>query len=154
MKTHETGGLGRNTETEQAQETLSGKEKFEIVLKLFGTGNAQDSFLEVCRKYVALRVALPADAEHYHAGSRRTYSPPQRAILHNQIMDTLKRLSLQKLSPLSEKVLYEMADREVAGDIIKEWVLAHENEEDEDVEAHKRNNMSGTAYFHSLGNEY
>jgi hypothetical protein len=101
-----------------------------------------------------VRVALPADAEHYQPTGKRTYSPPRRAILHNQIMDTLKRLSLQKLNPLSQKVLYEMADREVAGDIIKEWVLANENEEDEDVEAHKRNNMSGPAYFHSLGNEY
>jgi hypothetical protein len=70
-------------------------------------------------------------------------------------MKTLQRLSLQKLDPLSEKVLREMASRETAVQIVKEWVLAHEGEENEDIktteEVRKKNNMSGPAYFHSLG---
>ncbi len=70
-------------------------------------------------------------------------------------METLKQLSLQKLDPLSEKVLFEMASRETTGKIIKEWALANEHEDDEEDEAvRRRNDMSGPAYYHSLGKEH
>ncbi len=45
-----------------------------------------------------------------------------------------------------------MADREVAGRIIEEWVLSHEGERDEDDVEHKKG-TSTTAYFHAKGNE-
>jgi hypothetical protein len=65
-------------------------------------------------------------------------------------MDTLKRLSLQKLDPLSEKVLFEMADREIAGGVVNEWVLAHEGEED-DEEVKRTKGTSPATYFHMQG---
>ena len=82
--------------TEQNQEALSGKEKFEVVLKLFGSEAAKNAFLETCREYVQERKVSSDDGhgENYVPRSRRTYSPPQRANLHNRIMETLKRLSL------------------------------------------------------------
>ena len=144
-------------EPELGIEKLQNKDKFEIILKLFGSTPARDSFIEVCKKYAALRkVSLPdGNGENYEHGGRK-YSPPQRANLHNQIMDTLQRLSLQKLAPTQEKVLFEMASREMAGQIIKDWVLAQsdEGEDDEDKLEEKRKHMSGPAYFHSLGKEH
>jgi hypothetical protein len=136
---------------------LSGKEKFDIVLKLFGTEKARDSFIELCKEYASLRIANSADAagENYMPRQKRTYSPPRRANLHNRIMETLKALSLQRLDPLPEKVLFEMASRETAGKIVKEWELANEHEDDEEDEAvRKRGDMSGSAYYHSLGREH
>jgi hypothetical protein len=66
----------------------------------------------------------------------------------------LQRLSLQAMNPLQEKILGEMADREVTAEIIREWVLAHEDkEDDEEDEPRKPSGMSDTAYFHSLGKE-
>lgn len=144
-------------DTEQRFNALSGKEKFDIVLKLFGTQKARDTFVGICEEYAALRIANSAEiaGENYEPRQRRTYSPPRRANLHNRIMETLKQLSLQKLDPLSEKVLFEMASRETAGKIIKEWELANEHEEDEEDEAvRRRGDMSGTAYYHSLGKEH
>lgn len=139
----------------ESAERLTGKEKFEIILKLFGTNTARAAFIEVCKKYVALRLTSLADdhGENYVPRGGRVYSPPQRAKIHNQIMDTLQHLALQKLAPLQEKVLREMASREAAGQIIKDWVSAndHPEEEEEGESERKRSDMSGPAYFHSLG---
>ncbi len=138
-------------------ESLSPSEKFKIVLKLFGSAKARDAFMETCKEYANLRNANSNDVlgENYEPRARRSYSPPRRANLHNRIMETLKQLSLQKLNPLSEKVLFEMASRETAGKIIKEWALASEDKEDEEDEAvRKRNDVSDTAYYHSLGREH
>ena len=132
---------------EQKFESLSPNEKFEIVLKLFGSAKAKDVFIETCKEYADLRNAAPADAlgENYEPRQKRTYSPPRRANIHNRIMETLKQLSLQRLDPLSQKVLFEMASRETAGKIIKEWSLTSNHEEDETVR--KRNDMSGPTYL-------
>jgi hypothetical protein len=40
---------------EQKPEMLLGKEKFEIVPKLFGSKAARQVFIETCEQYVALR---------------------------------------------------------------------------------------------------
>lgn len=135
-------------------ETLSGKEKFDVVLNLFGSEAAKNAFLEACKKYVTERKTSSniGHDEIYVPRTRRTYSPPKRAALHNQIMETLKRLSLQKLDPLSEKVLFEMADREIAGGIIEDWVRANEGEEDED-EIERKKGKSTTTYYHSKGED-
>lgn len=139
-------------------ENLTNIQKFEKVLKLFGSASARNNFLEACRKYAALRMKAQLDThgEDYQPITRKTYSPPRRANLHNQIMETLKNLSLQRLDPLSERILREMASRETAGQIIKDWVLAEETnqEEDEAEQERKRDDMSGPAYFHSLGREH
>ncbi len=143
-----------------AERELTGKEKLEVVLRLFGSTSAREGFLETCRKYAALRsIALPDmhEMENYAPLGRGAYSPPQRANLHNQIMDTLKHLALQKLTPLQEKVLREMASRETAGRIIKEYVLAerHEDEDEEnDPHTRKPDDTPGPTYFHSLGREH
>jgi hypothetical protein len=36
---------------EQKEKALSGKEKFEIVLNLFGSEAAKEAFLEACERY-------------------------------------------------------------------------------------------------------
>jgi len=147
---------------EQKPEELSGKEKFEVILKLFGSETARHAFIETCKQYVALRTFSSESAlEEGQGDERDKYTlSPKRAILHNRIMETLKHLSLGRLDPLSEKVLHEMASREITKQIVKEWVLAHENavDEDEDIKAteeiRKKNDMSGPSYFHSLGKEH
>lgn len=113
----------------EGMEALSNKEKFEVVLKLFGSPSARDSFIETCKRYIEEKgTSLPDayasnDAENYRPMKAR-YSPPKQSLLHNRIMETLQHLSMQKLPPLQEKVLNEMGSREVAGQIIKDWVLA------------------------------
>jgi aromatic ring-opening dioxygenase LigB subunit len=142
---------------EKKFESLSRNEKFEIILRLFGTASARDNFIDLCENYLRERGTSVSheDAETYRPKVSHTYSPPRRANYHNRIMTTLRNLSLQRLAPLQEKVLREMAEREAAALIIKAGMLAREDadfEDEDDSPARGKNiNPSGTAYFHSLG---
>lgn len=141
-------------------EELQKKDKLKVILDLFGSDAARDAFLDTCKGYVAAcKVSLPgADSENYSSRQQKYY-PPQRAHLHNSIMDTLSRLAVQskELSPLQQEILREMHDRNTAGEIIRAYVLALENAEDEDEieeQNQKRKEKSGVAYFHSLEKEH
>ncbi len=142
---------------ENDSEKLSGREKFEIILGLFGTDTAREAFIETCKQYVSSRrdSVLRPDAENYQAGHRPAYSPPRRANLHNSIMETLTSIATQSksLSPLQTKVLREMYDRNITAEIVKEYIasISNNDEGDEDEKQKKRSGQSDTAYYHSLG---
>lgn len=148
-------------ESEQNEESFSRKEKFEMLLGLFGTDEARERFLSICKDYYGSRKEeLPptVDAENYRAQNNKRYSPPRRAELHNLIMETLTMLATQSknLTPLQKSVLNEFHSREEIAGAVKEYVLAEEKreEDDEDEVERKRSSMSGPAYFHSLGKEH
>jgi hypothetical protein len=148
------------TETEPTAESLSRKKKFEVLLSIFGTDSAREQFLELCRKYHTARgnsrhPSPLSDSENYISHAQPVYTTPQRAETHNEIMRTIGALGVQakNLAPLQQEVLLEFASREEVAMAIKEYVLAeqHREEDDEDEERKKTQNMSPTAYFHSLG---
>ena len=139
---------------EQEQRELSDIEKFGEVLKLFGTDQAREGFLATCKEYISTRrIENTKDGENYSRDIK--YSHPKRADLHNTIMDILSRLATQSknISPQQETILRKMHNRDDAAEIIRAYVVAteHQEDEDEDEKIKRRQTMSGTAYFHSLG---
>jgi hypothetical protein len=150
------GSTHIENDPEQEYLALSGKEKFERLLKLFGTQTARDGFVETCRKYIGERRLSSGSGRSEYAGERKGYSSPQRANLHNAIMGTLKRLATQtrRIDPVTEKVLYEVAERDTMASITEEWVSANEYGEDEDEDQKARKGTSSiTAFFHSRGED-
>jgi hypothetical protein len=93
-----------------------------VVLDLFGTQAAREKFIDLCKDYLEARneqIVASDGGESYRKGKKEVpYSPPHRAKFHNAIMETLHKLALQKLTPLQEKVLFPMHDREVTAGII------------------------------------
>ena len=135
---------------------LSGKEKFELILNLFGTETARRTFIENCRNYVAERRKSSGSGRNEYTDTKRDYSPPQRAKFHNAIMETLKKLATQskKIDPVTRKVLFEAASREAMAAIAQEWVAANEYGEDEDEDRQARKGTSSlTAFYHSRGED-
>ena len=153
--------LPKTTEQDPIKE-LSGKEKFDIILGLFGTEQARENFISLCQEYYKARMeqAPPIeDAENYRSQRKVGYSPPRRAYVHNIIMETLTRLATESknLTPVQESVLRDFHSRDNVAQAIKEYVFAGEDkdeEDDEDVVQKKKGDMSGPAYFHSLGREH
>lgn len=145
--------LGREHNQDHTKK-LSNQDKFEIVLKLFGSESAKNIFLGLCREYNDLRRTQKAheiagDQEHYRKNKAYDQSPPQRANIHNQIMDTLKRLSLQKLTDTQRSILFELASREFTTRVIHDY-LEEENHDEDDEYRNPTKGSSETAYFHSL----
>ena len=141
---------------EQEYLAFSGKEKFERLLGLFGTQTARDGFIETCRKYIGERRLSSGSGRSEYPGEKKKYTSPQRAKLHNAIMDTLKRLATQtrKIDPVTEKILYEVAERDTMAAIAEEWVSANEYGEDEDEDQKARRGTSSmTNFFHSRGKD-
>jgi hypothetical protein len=141
---------------EQEYQALSGREKFERLLSLFGTETARDRFIETCRNYVAERRKDSGSGRTEYLGAKQKYSPPKRANFHNAIMDTLKRLATQtkKIDPVTEKILREVASREDMAAIAMDWVAANEYGEDEDEDQKaRRGTTTPTAFFHSRGED-
>ena len=145
-----------NNSAEEEYQSLSGREKFERLLTLFGTASSRDNFIDLCRKYIAERRMSSHSGRNEPSEIKKVYSPPKRANFHNAIMDTLKRLATQtrKIDPITEKVLNEVASRETIAAIAEEWVSANEygEEEDEDQKARK-GTSSMSAFFHSRGED-
>ncbi len=144
-----------NDSGKNEQRELSGVEKFEEILKLFGTETAREAFVATCKEYISTRrIENSRDGENYSRGSTK-YSHPKRADLHNTIMDILARLGAQSknISAQQETILREIHNRDDAAEIIKAYIVTteHQKDEDEDEKIKKKQNMSGTAYFHSLG---
>lgn len=145
------------TQESGKEKKMSGREKFEILLGIFGTDKARDNFLSVCREYLASRKSSVKveDAENYSPESKVRYSSPRRAELHNYIMETMTLLATEAkdLTPEEEEALKDLHSREAMAQAIKEYVLAEEHREDDDEDevAKKQSGMSPTAYFHSLG---
>ena len=148
---------------EVAKKELPPYEKFNILLGLFGTDKARENFLETCKKYLSARIAHEtqintSEAENYRP-KKITYSPPQRASLHNAIMDTISRLATETKNPSPEQsaVLSDFYSREDIAKSIKSY-FAHESSQeyldDEDEPKVNRRDISGPAYFHSLGKEH
>ncbi|KKW02564.1 MAG: hypothetical protein A3J04_01270 [Candidatus Ryanbacteria bacterium RIFCSPLOWO2_02_FULL_47_14] len=151
--------MGQESITNESEE-LNKKDKLDAILSLFGSDAARDAFINTCKEYVAARkISLPGpDGENYSDRPKR-YSPPQRAHLHNSIMDTLSRLAIQSkdLSPIQRDIFREMHDRNNAGEIIRAYVVAQEGKEDDediDEKQRRRGKMSDIAHFHSLGKEH
>lgn len=144
------------SDPELEYQALSGKEKFERLLGLFGTEAARAGFIETCEKYVAERRLNSSSGRSEYAGTKQTYSPPKRAALHNKIMDTLTKLATQhkKIDPVTRKVLFEAATRETMASIAQEWVSANEYGEDTDEDQQARKGTSSiTAFYHSRGQD-
>ncbi len=141
-KSFESEEASRENEKEE-KETLSNKEKFEIILKLFGTDKARDIFIENCKKYADARIASARNAYVQNHGEnyislRDRYSPPKRAHYHNEIMYTLNNLSLQKLDPIQEMVLKEMrSSSETAWYIIEDWLLSQKDKKTDEENDNK-----------------
>lgn len=144
---------------------ISPKKKFEILLTLFGSDNAREHFISLCREYDTERsndvaVAGMGDAENYRHGRKAVpYSPPKRAHLHNRIMEIIGKLATQskKLTPHQEKVLTDLGSRENVAQAIHAYVLNRENEDDgydEEEEIRKGQKQSEVAYYHSLGRDH
>ncbi len=152
-------------ENPKGNEQLSGKEKFEAILALFGTDSARDAFIRSCREYIGARDT--ANVESYAPDSftrhKAVISSPKQSIIHNKIMDTLTRLASQApiISPLQAEVLREMHDRNITAKIIREYLAAKhaavinvEEKDDEEEDEKERGGMSDTAFYHFLGKEH
>lgn len=143
-------------------EQLSRKEKMEVVLALFGTDSARETFIQLCRDYIEARDKAVRESYSPDVSVRRRAitSSPKQAIIHNRIMDTLTRLASQStnISPLQSEILRQMHDRDVTAQIIREYVMQKEasrsDDEDEDEKGRRKGGMSDTAYYHSLGREH
>jgi hypothetical protein len=141
-------------------EKLSLKEKFAVLLSVFGTEQARRNFIALCREYNTERVAQVVsqdDGENYRAKKSIVYSPPQRANLHNRIMETIGKLSVQskKITPRQEAVLRDFHSREKVAEAVAAFILAESGlGGGDDLSEEGRKNMSDTAYFHSLGREH
>jgi len=146
---------------EDKGEQLSGKEKFEQILALFGTDTARENFVETCRNYIDTRQRAVRESYAPQESVRRRAisSSPKQAVIHNKIMDTITRLANQaeNVSPLQRKILIEMHDRDTTAEIIREYVneVHRVKKLDEDEEnGGRKKGMSDTAYYHSLGKEH
>lgn len=142
---------------ERENKAISNHDKFEIILKLFGNQKSRESFLDICKKYNDIRKSQRAseilgESASSSSHSRRDTSPPKRSMYHNQIMDTLKRLSLQKLNDQQKSIIYEMASRDTTARIIHDYLMEEEDADDDDEFNNPRDDSSSdVAYFHSLG---
>ncbi len=146
----------KKTTEQTSVEKLSGKQKFDILLGLFGSAEARDRFVSICKEYYIARTKQTVqgnDGENHKPKKGVVYSPPKRAALHNKIMDTIGRIATESknLNELQLSVLRNFASRENVAQAIKGYILAENTlEEDEDEDAIKKTTMSETAYFHSL----
>ena len=139
---------------------LSGKEKLEAILSLFGTNLAREAFIKICERYIEARdkAIHESYSDDTYIRRRAINSSPKQAVIHNRIMDTLTRLAsqTQTISPLQNEVLRKMADRDITAQSIREYVASkgkvNANEEDEPEQ--RKKGMSDTAYYHSLGKEH
>ncbi len=146
---------------QDSYEQLSGKEKFEQILALFGTDAAREAFVETCRKYIEARQRAVREsyAPEPSVRHRAVMSSPKQAVIHNKVMDTLTRLANQapNVSPLQRKILIEMHNRDTTAEIIREYVSAvhrAKKEDDDESDGGRKDGMSDTAYYHSLGKEH
>jgi|GEM_PF-1189448 len=140
---------------------LSGKERLEVVLGLFGTDVARKNFLDKCRAYnIERKQSVPtSDGKNYQTKGVK-YSLPKRAFLHNSIMDTISRLGVQtkKLSALQREVLSELASREEVARCIRDYVVFEEgrddDNEDEQLPTVDSSSNFGASKWHTLGREH
>lgn len=147
---------------ENKLEQLSGKEKLEAVLALFGTDSAREAFIKICGEYIEARdkAIRESYAPDVSVRRRAITSSPKQAIIHNRIMDTITRLATQSpaISPLQSEVLREMADRDITAKIVREYVASNSatnaEDDDDDEKGRRKGGMSDTAYYHSLGKEH
>lgn len=148
---------GPRPEFEQPQST--NYEKMRVVLGLFGSEKARENFLNLCREYNEIRNkhkarAMLVDGENYSRG--KSDSSGQRATIHNAIMTTLGKLSMQKLQPDQQAVLNEMASRDFTAQVIHDYlaedaVIHQEYVDSGEDDEYKKPPQSNVAYFHSLG---
>ncbi|MCR4333414.1 MAG: hypothetical protein NUV60_00090 [Patescibacteria group bacterium] len=137
-------------------EQLSAKEKVEQVLSLFGTDETRAVFVQKCRNYIKARDRAIHESYSPQAfiRHRAAYSSPKQAVIHNEIMDTITRISNQapNVSPQQRKTLIEMHDRDVTADIIRKYLasIGEAPLDDEEENGERKGGMSDTAYYHSL----
>jgi len=97
---------------------FSNREMMDDVLSLFGTEEAKERFVKLCEDYlIAFRRYKLQDV-----GVK--ISDKIRARIHNEIMDTLQRLSMApkiKSGSKEEKVLWALADRDKVAEMIEEY---------------------------------
>lgn len=156
------GPTNNKPETPEGKyEQLSGKEKLEAVLKLFGTDKARAAFIKNCKDYIVARDRANRLSHASEAYLRRqaVISDPGQAAIHNKIMFTITSLSSQSdnKSPLQDAILREMVDRDVTAKIIREYVASIDSavsEDEEDEMPGRKPGMSDTAYYHFLSKEH
>lgn len=79
-------------------EKFSPKEKFEVLLGLFGNEKARQNFITLCKEYRVERVTQVVSQdqnETFVPKGKEEYSPPKRADLHNKIMEIIAKLAIQ-----------------------------------------------------------
>ncbi|MBU0998994.1 hypothetical protein KKG24_01650 [Patescibacteria group bacterium] len=143
-------------------EEFSLKAKFEILLGLFGSEKARQNFISLCNEYNVERVKriiLQDQNETFIPKDKVAYSPPKRADLHNKIMEIISKLAVQskKITLLQEAVLRDFHSREYVAEAIKEFISTEKEttrDGGEELSGENGKNMSGVAYFHSLGNDH
>ncbi len=140
---------------------ISPREKFDILLKMFGTDKARENFISMCKEYSSQRVGQEVsygDAENYRHNRKISYSPPKRAALHNSIMDIIAKIAVQtkSLSPAQQLVLKDFQSRESVAEAIRAYLLAGKKIIDDEEEEAKKSptGKSDVARFHSLGREH
>ncbi len=88
------------------------------VLEMFGTEQAKQNFLDACEQYYEKLNAQKLSSIRGYSESEKG-----RAALHNKIMETLQKLSLaQKSNAENEKILFSLADRNKAEEMIKDYI--------------------------------
>lgn len=139
------------------QQGLDPAKKFEEILKLFRKSEGRKHFLNLCQEYLRQRTISVIDSENYSSARKRYESNPQRARIHNEIMDILKRLSLAQTTPSQRSILNEMASREYTAELIKKY-FEHLDylhaDDDEDEQIKKEQGMSEVARFHHMSKEH
>ncbi len=143
-------------------EKFSPKEKFEVLLSLFGSEKARKNFISLCKEYHmerVTRVILQDQNENFIPKDKATYSPPKRADLHNRIMEIIGKLAVQSknITPLQEAVLRDFHSRECVAKAIRDFILTEQGiqrDGEEELLEKKKEGMSETAYYHSLGEDH
>ncbi|HVY67845.1 MAG TPA: hypothetical protein VHA30_03050 [Patescibacteria group bacterium] len=149
---------------ESAPELMTGTEKFEQILKMFGTDESKKAFLDVCSQYLEERRKhiINQYSENYTAARNPArYSPPRRAEYHNKIMKTLQHLALApRMSTVQRDILKEMSNRDFTAEIIRQYfdtVTMTRSEGDEELDQtgnlKRRDNESDVGYFRRWGKE-
>jgi len=100
------------------QERLNYWEKFQCILNMFGTDQARENFLDLCRRYK--EAYLKQQSSNI---VQKKIEETGRAGLHIEIMEILQKLSLHtKPGSEEEKILLSLASHQETHNMIKNCV--------------------------------
>ncbi|PJE75746.1 hypothetical protein COV04_03220 [Candidatus Uhrbacteria bacterium CG10_big_fil_rev_8_21_14_0_10_48_11] len=145
---------------EETAESLRPQQRMEIFLGIMGSDEAREHFLELGRQYLRERRRTTANTDSENFFRQIRYSPPQRAALHNAIMEIIGRVAIQKRNPtkIERRVMNDFASREEVVASLEAYLedkktLVSEDEPDDD-KPHTRPGPSKAAFWHRKGREH